>query len=55
MIIKAEDERVVKVVPRDNGWVFIEVMWLSKADVWERKSVTLTASELAEIYKQMIS
>ena len=50
MIIKAEDQRIVKVLKRETGWVFIETMWLNKDDVWERKQMTLQVSEINAIH-----
>jgi hypothetical protein len=53
MILTAEDDRFVKIEPRDNGWVAIEVHSLGKDGEWKIKSITLTASEIIRLHDKM--
>ena len=49
MIIKAEDQRIVKIICRDNGWVSVEVINLDNTNEWKHKNITLMASEIMTI------
>jgi len=53
MIIKAEDERIVKIEPRHNGWIRIEVLYIDKEGKWQSKAITLMAGELLQIVAEL--